>query len=163
MGGHVYNDAIVDVVGPQTVVSQPVVVKVRQRSPIAANGCSQLPSYQGPAPARDHAQTARLLLSLQADLDRLAAHQSARLRPLLRHLLHQHPGPHPGRHRRLRRPGWRPDPRGGVAAGRAPVPGAANELRGAAHGPPEGDELQHGPGVGADALEADCVLLARAD
>ena len=30
MGANVYDDAVVDVVGPETVVSQPVVVKVRQ-------------------------------------------------------------------------------------------------------------------------------------
>ena len=30
MGTNVYDDAVVDVVGPDTVVSQPVVVKVRQ-------------------------------------------------------------------------------------------------------------------------------------
>ena len=29
MGTHVYDDAVVDVVGPKTVVSKPVVVKVR--------------------------------------------------------------------------------------------------------------------------------------
>ena len=93
MAKDVYDDAVVDVVGPQTVVSEPVVIKVCLRSRLPVASSHHLPT--GPLPWQHYCQAARLLVSIQACLDLRPPHQSALLRPLFRYLLHVYRGAHP--------------------------------------------------------------------
>ena len=106
MAGSIYDEAIVDVVGPQSLLSEPAVVKVK--CPLFHN-YGHISHPTGPLPRRHHPRPTRLRLHLPTGRHQRQAHQSPRPRALLRHLLLHHTRTHPSRNQGLdcQTRGWR--------------------------------------------------------
>ena len=124
MADEVYDDAIVDIVGPETLVTEPVIVKVRASASIFPS--SHLWLSTGHRHLLRHFQAAQLLRAIYTHINNAAAHKRALLRRVLYRGWPERVRAHPvrGRYR----------PRGSLAVLWAPASHAAHGF----HAGPEG-------------------------
>lgn len=102
MAGSLYDEAIVDVVGPDAIISEPYVIKVRHLA--SSRPTIRLINLQGSPPKQHNYPPTRFLLPLQPDRKRhTPPNQNQSFRALLRYLLQQYRRPRPREHESVHR------------------------------------------------------------